>query len=34
MIRLIALGALFGTAWASGLRAWMQQFAGPESHFT
>jgi hypothetical protein len=34
MIRLIALGALFGTAWACGMRAWMQQFAGPESHFT
>jgi hypothetical protein len=34
MTRLIALGALFGTAWAAGMRAWMQQFAGPESQFT
>jgi hypothetical protein len=34
MTRLTALGALFGTARASGMRAWMQQLAGPESHFT
>jgi hypothetical protein len=34
MIRLIALGGLFGTAWACGMRAWMQQFAGPQSHFS
>lgn len=34
MARLVALGALFGTAWAASMRAWMQQFAGPHSHFT
>jgi hypothetical protein len=34
MKRLMAVGVLLGVAWACGLRAWMQQFAGAESTFT